>query len=169
MYKRMKTLILSVCLVSLGSSCSRYYLTCDKQQRNQEYLASSFTKSPDPTKVDLIKGEQLVVAWHVPRSFENKATCNLDLTYWDYTQESLSFIIKDRLGQFCVENLGPEFQKNKGIIAYKAVLKDPEGKVYQTWTHQLYTELINVSEEEAEIDEDPVKVDEDPWDWESSL
>lgn len=157
-------------LLIIASSCSRYYLTCDKQARNLNYLASSFVKSPDPTPEDQITGEQIVVAWHVPKSFENKAKCQLFLTYWDYTQDLVEFPIKERLGQYCLENLGQQFDKNKGVIAYKAVLTDPSGEVYQTWEHQLYTKLISISEEETpELKEDLVRPDEDPWDWESSL
>ena len=157
-------------LIVLSSSCSRYYLTCDRQARNVNYLASSFVKSPDPTPLDQITGEQIVVAWHVPRAFEKKAVCQLFLTYWDYTQDMVEFTVQERLGQYCLENLGEQFEKNKGVIAYKAILKDPDGHVYQTWEHQLYTKLISISEEEApELKEDLVKPDEDPWDWESSL
>lgn len=152
------------------SSCSRYYLTIDKQRTSVADVASKFTGSPDPeAKENELKGEELVVTWHLPRNFENKAVCQLDLTYWDYTQETINFVIEDRLGRFALKNIGDNFDKNKGIIAYKAVLKDPSGNVYQTWEHQLYTKIIQISDEEPEIKADPLKPDEDPWDWETSL
>jgi hypothetical protein len=137
--------------------------------RNTEYLASWFVQSPDPTPESLIKGEQIVVSWHVPKHFEHKAVCQLELTYWDFTQEQVEFTLCDRLGSYCLENLGQSFQKNKGVIAYKATLKDPKGSIYQTWEHQLFTPLINISEDEVDLKEDPVIGDDDPWDWESSL
>lgn len=157
-----------VCMMSL-SSCSRYYLTCDRQSRNGSYLASSFVGSPDPQATAAINGEQLVLAWHVPRSFENKAHVKLYLTYWDYTEQEIDFTIKQRLGRYSLENLGQAFEKNKGIIAYKAVMTDPDGKVYQTWEHQLYTKLIKFSDTESNLKEDPVQVDAEPWDWDSTL
>jgi len=151
------------------TSCSRYYLTCDRQSRHKDYLASSFAKSPDPISKEEITGEQLVISWHVPKSFENKAECELYITYWDYTQESITFTLKDRLGQYPIENLGQGFEKNKGIIAYKAILKDPEGKVFQTWQHQLYAPLITISDEEVDLKEDSMDEENDLWEWESSL
>jgi hypothetical protein len=162
-----------ILLASLSSlfltSCSRYYLSVDKQIRNRDFLASTYVGSPDPTPTECITGEQIVVAWHMPRSYVNKATCELELTYWDYTQDMIEFTIKERLGQYCLENLGQNFEKNKGVISYKAVIKDPEGKITQVWEHQLYTKIIHVSEDEIEINEDAVETDDDPWDWETSL
>lgn len=158
-----------ICLTLILSSCSRYYLTCDRQSRSGSFLASSFVGSPDPLKNSPINGEQLVISWHVPSSFENKAHVELHLTYWDYTQEIVNFTVKERLGQYTLENLGATFDKNKGIIAYKAIMTDPQGKLFQTWQHQLYTKLIDVSEDEKSIKEDPVQTESDPWDWENTL
>jgi hypothetical protein len=166
--KNLTCLASFICIFSL-SSCSRYYLTCDRQSRNTSYLASSFVGSPDPLSHAPINGEQLVLAWHVPSSFENKAHIELHLTYWDYTQEVLNITVKDRLGRYTLENLGASFEKNKGIIAYKAVMTDPKGKVFQTWEHQLYTKLIDVSDAPKPIKEDSVNIDSDPWDWEDTL
>lgn len=158
-----------VSFTCLMSSCSRYYLTCDRQARNNAYLASSFVGSPDPLKNAPINGEQLVIAWHVPSSFQNKANVELHLTYWNYTQDVVRFTVKERLGQYTLENLGASFDKNKGIIAYKAIMTDPNGKIYQTWQHQLYTQLIDVSDGEKAIKEDPVQTESDPWDWDNTL
>jgi hypothetical protein len=161
------SLVLSLILFS---SCSRYYLTVDKQKTSVADVASRFTRTPDPDADEgALKGEILEVSWHLPRSFENKAECELMLTYWDYTQETIHFKIQERLGRYDLKNIGEDFDTNKGIIAYKAVLKDPEGKIYQTWEHQLFTKIIQISEEEPELRQDSIKLDDDPWDWESSL
>lgn len=160
----------SIIFCLMTTSCSRYYLSVDKQKSSAADIASRFTRSPDPDdNPALLKGEILEVSWHLPRAFENKAQCVLELTYWDYTQDTINFTIKDRLGRYSLENLGETFDKNKGIIAYKATLMDPNGKVYQTWEHQLFTNIIHVSEEEPDIKQDSIKLDDDPWDWESSL
>lgn len=152
------------------TSCSRYYLTVDKQKTSVADIASRFTRTPDPDADEAaLKGEVLEVSWHLPRSFENKAECELALTYWDFTQQTINFKIRERLGRYALKNIGADFDKNKGIIAYKAILKDPEGKVYQTWEHQLFTKIIQISEDEPEIRQDSIKLDDDPWDWESSL
>lgn len=154
----------------LLTSCSRYYLTVDKQKTSVADIASKFTQTPDPEADEFsLKGEILEVSWHLPRLFEHKAECELELTYWDYTQATIHFKIDERLGRYALKNIGQDFDKNKGIIAYKAIVKDPEGNIYQTWEHQLFTKIIHISEEEPEIKQDSVKLDDDPWDWESSL
>lgn len=156
--------------VLLFCSCSRYYLTVDKQKTSVADIASKFTRTPDPeAEEEALRGEVLEVSWHLPRLFEDKAQCELELTYWDYTQETIHFTIHERLGRYALKNIGDTFDKNKGIIAYKATLRDPQGKVYQTWEHQLFTKIIQIAEEEPEIKQDSIKLEDDPWDWESSL
>lgn len=164
-----KQILFSIALIFSTSSCSRYYLNCDKQKRDTSYLASSFTQSPDPTSVLDATGEQLVITWHVPTEFVKKATCVVDMTYWDYTQKQISFVLNERLGAYRLKNLGTSFESNKGLVAFKAVILDPKGNIYKTWEHQLYCPIITVNnEEKEEMDQDLVD-EEQEWDWDSSL
>jgi hypothetical protein len=164
-----KKILFSTALLFFASSCSRYYLNCDRQKRDTSYLASSFTQAPDPTNPFDATGEQLVITWHIPQEFVEKAQCVVDMTYWDYTQKQISFTLNDRLGAYRLKNLGKSFEDNKGLVAFKAVILDPNGQVYKTWEHQLYCPIINVQhDEKEEIDQDNVD-EEEEWDWDSSL
>ncbi len=125
------------------SSCSRYYLSVEKEKVNATYLASSVVNTPDPRSKNPPLGEKFIVEWYLSKAIMKKHPyINLDVLYWNYTQERIKLPIKNNLGYATYDILGDAFFSKKGVLAYKAEIVDEEGTVVKTWKHQLWVNVI---------------------------
>lgn len=125
------------------SSCSRYYLSVEKEKMDLNHLSSVAVGTPDPRQNHPPVGERLIVEWYVPSAVMKKNPhIHLTLLYWNFEEESVTLPIKHRLGNTTFDLLDQKYLQNKGILAYKAEIVEEDGTIYRTWKHQLWVKII---------------------------
>lgn len=127
----------------LFCSCAKYYLSVKRESVDQNSLASTYVRSPDPRQKNPPRGQELIMEWRLPRGFsQEKVTLVLDVLYKNYTQETFFYPISRRRGVITYSLLGNDYKEKEGLLTYKAQIRNEEGFVIQEWKQQLWTELI---------------------------
>lgn len=124
---------------------------------NRDYLASAHVSSPDPRQHPPPYGRRLVISWQIPKEiFDQNPHIDLDVMFWNYTQERLTYTVEAKRGYVLYTLLGNEYLDKGGILSYKAQLVTECGQVYRNWQQQLWVDLINVDTEEYIPPEQPL-------------
>ena len=140
-------LVLSIFILLLSSSCSKYYLSVQQQWVDINYLASVQVNTPDPRKSKPPLGQMLIMDWHIPsRILKQNPKLVLDLILWDYTAKTVTIPINGRLNYTTYELLNEEYDKTDGILTYRAQIVTEDGKVFRESKHQLWVNLITIEE-----------------------
>lgn len=138
-------------LLILSSSCQKYYLTTYQEKVDRDSLASTHVGSPDPRQKNPPKGEELILEWQIPKEILQKnPSIYLQVVYKDYSEVEKVYPIAHKAGYVVYRLVGEEFQKTKGLLAYKAELKTGDGEVFRTWQHQLFVNVIRLEEPQEE-------------------
>ena len=142
-----KPLLLSALLLFglvLGG-CQKYYLSVCQQWIDARYLSSTHVNTPDPRQENPPIGQMLAIDWRVPEELlAKKPHIELDLIFWDYTQEQKTYPIHQRMGWATYKLLNEHYDKTGGILTYKAAIVTEDGTVYREWKHQLWVKLITL-------------------------
>lgn len=140
-------------LVSLSSllfltSCEKYYLSLTDQNINVNSLASVGAGTPDKRQQSPPFGEMIVMDWRIPKDVLQKhPVIDLHVIYGDYTEESFEYTLKKRMGYVTYKDLNEEYASKKGIITFRADIRLEDGTIYREWKHQLWANLITISDD----------------------
>lgn len=128
--------------------CRQYYLSVCQEWVDERYLASTNVSTPDPRKDHPPIGQMLILDWRVPSDvFKKKPEVVLDLVLWDYTAREIRIPIKRRMDFATYRLFDADYEKSGGILTYKAKIVTEDGEVFREWKHQLWVNLITVTDE----------------------
>lgn len=137
--------------LSLASCAKPYYLSVCQRWVDPTYLASFHVSSPDPRTAHPPLGQMLILNWRVPEEvFAEKPEVVLDVILWDYTTRQVRFPMTHRMDVATFRLLGEDYDKTGGILTYKAKVVTEKGESLYEWKHQLYVDLITVTDEKEE-------------------
>lgn len=143
--------IFTLCMISLLFGCEKYGLLVRQQKVDSGYLASTHIGSPDPSQANPPSGELVIVEWWVPRELlEKKPKVILHMIYWNYSEEIIEFPIDQRVGYEVFRIYQQKFAETGGILTYMAQIVDKNGEVFQQWKHQLWVNLIHITDEDKD-------------------
>lgn len=146
---RLFKVVIALLLTCSLSGCRRYYLEVSQLIINRDYLASTHVCSPDPRQHPPPYGRRLIISWQVPvEIMEQNPHIDLDVMFWNYTQERVTYVLDAKRGYVLYTLVGNEYLEKGGILSYKAQLITECGQVYRSWKQQLWVDLITVDEEE---------------------
>lgn len=132
----------------LLSGCKQYYLSVCQEWVDVRYLASTNVSTPDPRQEHPPLGQKLILDWRVPTDIYAKhPEVVLNLIFWDYTAKEIHIPIKRRMDFATYRLFNEEYEKTGGILTYKAKIVTEDGEVFREWKHQLWVNLITVSDE----------------------
>lgn len=135
-------LLLLVC-----GGCRPYYLTVMQEWVDVRYLASTHVGTPDPRQEHPPMGQKLILDWRIPKEILKKhPEVVLDLILWDYTTRQIRIPIKHGMDFKTYRLFNEEYEKTGGILTYKAEIVTEDGEVFREWKHQLWVNLITVSD-----------------------
>jgi hypothetical protein len=137
----------------LFTGCRQYYLSVCQEWVDVRYLASTHVGTPDPRQDHPPIGQMLILDWRIPQEIYNqKAQIVLDLIFWDYTEKQIQIPVKRRMDFATYKLFNEDYEKTGGILTYKAQIVTQDGKVFREWRHQLWINLISVSEEPSALE-----------------
>lgn len=129
------------------ASCTRCHLFVRNEYIDHTYLASCRVDTPDPLKCHSFCGQQLTIWWHFPRSYRAYSDLHiiLRLRLRNFTESRVEIPVT-RLWNFYVYRLlNCDYAQTGGILAYQLEVWGG-GQLLETWTHQVWAELIDVSQ-----------------------
>ncbi len=130
-----------ILLFCVGCSCP--HLKVKREFVGRVSLASTFVESPDPRQENPPKGEKLIIMWRgVDVSFPNILL--LQVLYRDLTEEKFTYSIDRSWGIKEWDLLDAEYEKRKGVLAYKASLQQLNGAIVAEYTHALFVKTVDV-------------------------
>ncbi len=145
---RIRTLFAALLLLLPLTGCKQYYLSLCQEWVDARYLASTHIGTPDPRQEHPATGQMLILDWRIPTEiFKKKPEVVLDLILWDYSTRQIRIPIKHRMDFATYRLFNEDYEKTGGILTYKAVIVTEDGKVFREWKHQLWVNLITVSDE----------------------
>lgn len=111
------------------------------------YLASTHVNTPDPRQEDPPIGQKLILDWRIPPEiYAKNPEIVLDLVLWDYTARQIRIPMKRRMDFATYRLFNEDYEKTGGILTYKAEIVTEDGEVFREWKHQLWVQLITVSD-----------------------
>lgn len=144
---RILSIVIFLALLPL-TGCRQYYLSVCQEWVDARYLASTHVHTPDPRQEHPPIGQMLILDWRIPEDiFKKDPEVVLDLILWDYTVKQIRIPIKRRMDFATWRLLNEDYEKSGGILTYKAVILLKDGEVFREWKHQLWVNLIVVSDE----------------------
>lgn len=135
------------------SSCRNEYISVHTDYISHRTLASYYVNTPDPLLNNPPIGQRLILTWSIPKHIlpGNDLYLKIYIRFWNREQIiKLEPITKQR-GTVVYALMNDDYIATKGIMSYKAEIFDDEIKLAE-WKHQIWTEVINVGNEE-EIEE----------------
>lgn len=130
------------------TGCEKYYLSLTDQNINVDYLASVGAGTPDKRQQNPPFGEMIVMDWRIPKELlKQNPVIDLHVIYGNYTEKTFHYPLKKRMGYVTYKDIDAEYAEAKGIITYRANIRLEDGTIYRDWKHQLWTNLITVSDE----------------------
>lgn len=138
----MQILLLPIFLLFL-TACETYYVNVKKMHVDKSSLASTFARTPDPLTVHPPEGQKLVVEWRLPRRFTNQPmTLFLNVIYKNLDTKELIYPIQTNVGWVSYSLLDEEYKKRGGILSYRAILYDEEGKEIKNYTQAMWFDKV---------------------------
>ena len=136
--------------------CSGSYLHVQNDYFTYEDLASKHVGSPDPRKNGLWFGQHLIVQWSVPKECMSKPRLRIELTLRYRNREQLikNLPLKKRRGTYIYKLMNDDFFEKKGILTYQVKILSGESEVLDTWTHKLWTNLLEIEPVEFDFSDD---------------
>lgn len=129
--------------------CRQYYLSVCQEWVDVRYLASTNVGTPDPRQDHPPIGQKLILDWRIPKEiYKKKPEIVLDLILWDYTARQIRIPIKRRMDFATYRLFNEDYEKTGGILTYRAEIVTEDGEIFREWRHQLWINLITVSDEQ---------------------
>jgi hypothetical protein len=134
-------ILLSMLLLTTG--CTLCTLQVRSEYINKQSLASVYVETPDPRKACPNLGEKVVIDWVLPKSYLNCQELKMVLTVRLKNGEvhQMAFPITKFFGSSTYFLLNDDYFTSGGILTYKVDVVG-DGTVLESWTHQLWCELI---------------------------
>lgn len=146
--RRIPLLLLSSLALLLLPGCRQYYLSVLQEWVDVRYLASTRVGTPDPRQDHPPIGQKLILDWRIPKEiFKKKPELVLDLILWDYSTRQVRIPIKRPMDFATYRLFNEDYEKTGGILTYKAEIITSDGQVFREWKHQLWVNLITISDE----------------------
>lgn len=140
----MKMFYYTLLFSALFVSCQRHYVQVSKVPVNQETLASTFARSPDPLQEKPPTGEKLYISWQLPFSLDpNNYHLVLSVIYKDLSEEQQTFSLPHQMGVVSFSLVDERYLETNGFYAYQVELVDKEGKVIDKWQHQMWVTILH--------------------------
>lgn len=128
--------------------CSANHLYVQIEDIGLDYLASVYVKTPDFRQNCPPYGQKIHVLWNFPKNlYYQNLSINLKVRFWDNTEENVVYKINKRFGSSSFFFKNPLRAKQKNILTYRVQIVNGRGEVVEIWNHQLWTELINIDQE----------------------
>ncbi len=132
--------------------CKQYYLSVSQQWVDAEYLASTAVSTPDPRQNHPPVGQMLILNWRLPSEvFKKKPEIVLDLILWNYTTKQIKIPIENKMDFATYRLFNEDYESSGGILTYRAKMVTQDGQVFREWKHQLWVNLITVTEDQQPI------------------
>jgi hypothetical protein len=150
----MKSLIL-LCLPLLFSSCYKNHLYVQQEWVDEKDLASYFVGSPDPRRKNPPVGQKIIVNWDFSRTLFLNEMGHILVTvhFWDLEEKMVEAPIDRRRGYASFFFSNPTKDPTKKILTYRVQIFKKDGTLFETWKHQFWTELIELSTAEEKAEE----------------
>ena len=134
-------------LFFLLSSCYKDHLYVQQEWIDQQSLASSHIGSPDPRRKEPYIGQKLLIGWEFSLSlYEEDLTLFVTVRLYDNSQHTYCHHVDQKRGWTSYFFPNPLEEKEKRILTYRVEVQNREGKVVESWLHQLWTEKVDVEE-----------------------
>ena len=141
---------MTIALFLIFTSCQKYFISIVQDRVDGDSLASAALYTPDPRAQHPPLGERLIVEWQLPREcVEQHPKLYLYVVYKDYTKKEFIYDITHRVDYIVYQLLGDAYCDTRGVLAYKAEVKLPDGTIFRTWQHQLWVEPIIIEDSSA--------------------
>lgn len=132
-------------------SCQTNHLFVQVENIGLDYLASAYVKTPDFRQEQPPYGQKIHILWNFPKNlYYQNLSINLRVRFWDNSEENLSHKINKRFGSISFFFKNPLRLKQKNILTYRVQIMNDKEEIVETWNHQLWTELINIDQENDE-------------------
>lgn len=133
--------------LSFLTSCHKPLLMCRTEYLTPIYLASQQILTPDPLR-DCFYGQQLIVKWNLSREcVDDSLLLVVHLRFGTRENETIKVPLTKAFGFWVYRLLNQEYWCKGGIISYQAQLWHL-GELVEEWNHHLWTELIEIREED---------------------
>jgi hypothetical protein len=139
-----RLLCVLICLL-IFSSCARSHLSIRNQYLDHSYLASCRIGTPDPLKCAAFCGQQLIIHWRLSKEAATRPDLHLrlHLLYRNFTSETVAIPIRRPRGFYTYRLINQCYWEKRGILTYRLQLCSGD-EVLESWTHQLWTQLIDL-------------------------
>lgn len=134
--------------------CSQGRLTIQNDYITHEDLASYHVGSPDFRKEREWFGQRLILNWSVPKNYlkEDNIRIELSLRYRNRERAIKVIPLEESSGTYIYHLMNEDFFAKRGILTYQAKVISGKNEVKDTWTHQLWTDLLDIELMGVDID-----------------
>jgi hypothetical protein len=144
--------------------CQPRILSVQTEYLSHINLASFHVGTPDPRLRNPPLGQKLIVNWSLPSWDQDTAfELTVKIRFKNGTSSTTSFAVTLPKGTFVFPLLNEEYFDKGGFKSYLATMK-ADGIVLEEWRHQLWVNLIEISENEGSEDASSEQDDEIDWD-----
>lgn len=143
---------LSLCILlvlSCLTSCTRSeFISAQTSYITRQSRASYHVETPDPFLCYPIFGQNLLIKWSLPTSFQCYPDLRMAATlrFRNRTERTIVVPITIPSGLYMYTLQGDDFCQTNGILTYKIDLLGGGCLLYE-WKHQLWVDLITVEPE----------------------
>ncbi len=139
--------ILAVCITGLFTSCSTEKIYVDSNYITLESLASYHVGTPDPLQWAPPQGQEVTVHWKLYPEFYSYENVELvfKLLFKNFAKDEVRIAVTKPLANYTYSLLDEDYFAAGGILAYKAEFYG-DGQLIGEWVHQLWTELIELTD-----------------------
>ena len=137
----MKKIVLFLIFLSF-SSCYKNNLYVQQEWMDANFLASNFTDTPDPNRKNPPEGKRILISWDFPISiFRQHLSLFLTVRFLNNKQIVLFYPLNSKRGYKAYSFN----EKENKILTYRVQVISKQGEILETWKHQFWTELIDLS------------------------
>lgn len=132
-----------LCFIGFFSSCYTNRVEITQININQDSLASTFTKAPDPRQKNPPRGQQLLIKWNLDQDVSIE-TCQviINIIYKNFEQEQIALIPRSKQEEFSLFLLGERYDEKKGFLTYHIQIFSSDKQIAQ-YQHPLWFERKN--------------------------
>lgn len=139
------SLINSIIILTIISSCQLHPLTVQTQYLSHENLASYHVGTPDPQLDHPSIGQRLFVQWSLTSAeMENQPLfLQLSVRFRNHQDEKLKILIEKKSGYYLYDLTNQDYCETGGILTYMAEIRS-ENCLIASWKHPLWVPLIQL-------------------------
>lgn len=150
----------------LFTGCQPRILSVQTEYLSHINLASYHVGTPDPRLRNPPLGQKLIVNWSLPTWDCNTAyELTVKIRFKNGTSAHESFPLANPKGTFVFPLLNEDYFTKGGFKTYVAIMS-ADGIQLEEWRHQLWVNIIEISENEGyEHEDDDENDDDEPIEW----